>query len=793
MTAFRASLAVLGGVLAGAYLPMAALFLAAALLAGICAWGLQKKRRPLFLLAVVFLLAGFYFHAYEAMHRSSLRSPAEGGAILLLSGEIETQVKRDGDSARFFFLVRQAGPDPQRLQELPRTERIALRIKLAREEEAALIGMWQPGDRLQGPIRLQLPQGPRNPHAFDYARYLKWQGVTVTGDAEYAALSHTGGKGGLMRWFQRRQSEAAERLERIFRDPEAAGYMSSLLLGVTDGVSPRTQEMYADLGLSHVLAISGLHVTLVCGMFLWGVERLGVPRKIALIATMAFLAGYVLIVGASASAVRAGIMGGLGLLYQTRARGKNGTELWGWALIAMLASGPYQLWQIGFQLSFAVTLGLLLYVPLFLEMMPYGPLWVRSSLAVTFAAQAISFPFLLYHFHQSSSVSWLVNLLAVPILSLVVLPAGYLALLLSLLHPALAALPALAATRILEWLHGPLFRLHQTPLPFSHWPHPDTWWLILYGVFFGLLPVLWKIGYHRRRDLWRYAAILFLLLVLARQPFSGASEVRITFLDVGQGDSIVVEIGKKKVYLIDAGGTPPYPNRESWREKRDPFEVGKDVVVPFLRARGIERIDYVVMTHGDHDHIGGMSAILSRFSIGAVLVNGTPPREKEEELLAQIRGRGIPVLSGRPGGSWTDAPGVEWTWHHPERDAVYTGNDASVVLLLKAYGKTVLFTGDLEEKGEQMLSARLPTSVDVLKVAHHGSNTSSTADFLAAVQPHHAVISVGQNNRYGHPSPAVLTRLQEAGAKLFRTDLQGAVTLVLRKGSIHWETQIPDT
>ncbi|USG63908.1 DNA internalization-related competence protein ComEC/Rec2 [Brevibacillus ruminantium] len=791
MTAFRASLALLSGVLAGAYLHIAWLFLSLGLLAASCLLLPEKGKKQRIGAALILILAGFYFHAYDAAHRSSLLAVAAEERSVLAIGTIDSSVKRDGDSARFFLRVQLVGETKDTMQELLRSERIALRVKLSDETEAVAVETWLAGDQLMGRLHLGLPSGPRNPHAFDYAQYLRWQGVAVTAEAAFGELEQEVGKGGMFSLFQKWQSQAAKRVERVFGDSEVAGYMNSLLLGVTDRVTPETRELYTDLGLSHVLAISGLHVTLVSGMFLWAIERIGVPRKMALFCTIAMLAGYVLIVGASASAVRAGMMGGLGLFLQTMARKLDGKDLWGWALMVMLIANPYQLWHIGFQLSFAVTLGLLLFVPIIQQWIPYGPGWLRASLSVTIAAEGVSFPFLVYHFHQSSSVSWLVNLLAVPILSLVVLPAGYIALLLSLIHPALSILPASTVAWTLENLHAPLFRLQAAHVPFSYWPHPPWWWMSLYAGFLSLLPILWKVGYHRSRDKRMYVLTLIGLLVLARQPFTGADEVRITFLDVGQGDSIVVEIGKRKVYLIDAGGTPAYPNRELWREKRDPFEVGKDVVAPFLRARGIERIDYVVMTHGDHDHIGGVEALIPRFAIGAAMVNGSPPRDKEKEIFAHFDERQIPILTGRPGHSWSDAPDVEWRWLHPDGSSAHTGNDASIVLALTAYGKTVLFTGDLEESGENhLLSGELLASVDVLKVAHHGSKTSSTEGFLAAIEPKCAVISVGQKNRYGHPSLAVLTRLQETGAEIYRTDLQGAVTLVIRKDSFQWKTQI---
>jgi competence protein ComEC len=200
------------------------------------------------------------------------------------------------------------------------------------------------------------------------------------------------------------------------------------------------------------------------------------------------------------------------------------------------------------------------------------------------------------------------------------------------------------------------------------------------------------------------------------------------------------------------------------------------------------------MTHGDHDHIGGMAALVPHFTFGSVLVNGSPPRDEEAAILERFRAKRVPVLTGRPGQTWTDVPGVEWAWLHPDGDLTHTGNDASVVLRLTAYGTTVLFTGDIERSGEERLLARsLLSPVDVLKVAHHGSSTSSSPAFLAAAKPRAAVISAGRNNRYGHPSPVVVKRLMDTGANVYRTDLHGAVTLVIRRGAVHWQTQITDT
>ena len=741
---------------------------------------------------LVLVLGGLIFFLHAEAHSFTLLPPAEQGQRVTVRGSIDSPVKRDGDTARFFFSV-ESWESGEGRQNAAEGERIALRVNLESEEEALLVEGWRPGSVLEARAQLSLPEKARNPHAFDYSRYLYWQGVLVTAETSFQEVRILQEKMGWKSLFLQWQQDAAARIDLLYSDAEAAGYMKSLLLGLQEEVSPDLAEMYADMGLSHVLAISGLHVTLVSGMMLWLLERAGVGRKQALLISVLLLAGYVMLVGASASAVRSGIMGGVGLVCQAMNRRLDGREVWACALLVMLAFNPFQLWHVGFQLSFAVTLGLIVFVPFSQQAATRLPLWLRALAAVTIVAQVVSFPFLIYHFHQFSPLSWLVNLIATPILSAVVLPLGYAALLLGMIHPALALWPVFLSSGLLRLLHAPLFFLQELKIPYSHWPHPEWWWLALYAAFLLSLPWLWQKGYHRRRDLCLYLVLFVLLVAAARQPFAGANQVRITFLDVGQGDSIVVEVGREKVYLVDVGGNPDWPERETWRRKRDPFEPGKDIVLPFLRSRGIHHVDTLVLTHGDRDHMGGMASLLPRLSFGKVLVGGQGIRTGERELYQQFLQQGVPVLTGKPGDRWTDKPEVQWEWLHPARSFSGSENDASVVLKLTAYNTTVLFTGDIGTEGENELLERGLTSVDVLKVAHHGSRSSTSQAFLAATRPKIAVISAGRNNRYGHPAADVLKRLESSGSKVLRTDQDGAVTLLISPEGFSWKSAKSDS
>lgn len=793
MTILGAGISLVAGYLLAAYLHSAWMLAAAGIWLSVCRLVPQPNRRCLTLYLLISILAGLYFTGYEFFHRSSLQTLAVDEKVVWVKGELQAPVQRDGDVARMFVLLSAWKENNGNWIDIPGKERVALRVKLDTEIEARQVETWRHGSTFIAPVQLALPATARNPHAFDYKQYLYYQRVHVTAEANYTDIKWTSTGSGIWSFFQSWQAKAANRVDELFGDPKTAGYMKSLLLGVREDVAVEWGEMYSELGLSHILAISGLHVTLVSSMFMWLLERIGINRKHALVTTVLFILGYVMLVGASASAVRSGLMGGVALACQVWNKRLDGREVWAGALIVMLFYDPYQLWNVGFQLSFAITLGLIRFVPYCLYTGSRIPVWLRTLLAVTMTAQVVSFPFFVYHFHLFSPWSWLVNLLATPLLSSLVLPLGYISLLFGTLHPAFAIVPVWLSTRLLEWVHIPLFALENMQVPFTHWPHPEWWWLIAYGIFLLSLPKLWDLGYHRRRDMILYFIVLIGLVVAARQPFYGHDEVRITYLDVGQGDSIIVEVGQKKVYLMDAGGKNTWEIRETWRKKRDPYEVGKDVVLPFLRSRGITHVDRVVLTHGDMDHIGGMDALLGKMTFGAVLTNGKSPKAKEIELLVRFQAQSVPVWSGEPGMKWTDMPGVEWKWLHPKQSTGYSSNDASVVLQLTAYGKTVLFTGDIEADGENMLLENGIPVIDVLKVAHHGSKTSSTEAFLTATSPRYAVISAGQRNRYGHPSPEVLERFTKIGTHLFRTDQHGAVTLTISSKGISWKTQLADT
>lgn len=244
----------------------------------------------------------------------------------------------------------------------------------------------------------------------------------------------------------------------------------------------------------------------------------------------------------------------------------------------------------------------------------------------------------------------------------------------------------------------------------------------------------------------------------------------------------MIETPEGQVILVDGGGTPSF-STEKWRERRASFDTGADVVVPFLRYRGIQSIDWLIMTHGDADHIGGLQAVAQQFPIKRVVRNPLPPHSSlEKGVMDELVQKQASIVTPPVTGPLKLERGIDWQFFHPTDDSRpehnESTNDDSVVFLFRAGKYRVLFTGDIGEKTEKTILDQwdIPP-IDVLKVAHHGSRSSSGQAWVNALRPRVAVISVGKENRYGHPTPEVLQRLEQVGSRIWRTDQSGAITM----------------
>jgi competence protein ComEC len=594
------------------------------------------------------------------------------------------------------------------------------------------------GQRVRANVRLHRAGGFKNPGGFDYADHLAREGILVVGTARAERLTVVDDPG--PPWHVRVRRGAREAIERAL-PPASAALLAGLLLGERTALPPEIDTAFRRAGVYHLLAVSGFNVALIAGATFALLTLVRTGRRVAAAAAMVVVAGFAAVVGPEPSVLRAVIMATLvlgGLLVDREASVLNSLAL---AALVILVLRPGDLHDPGFQLSFAATTGIVV-APL-----PRGLL--TGAIGVSLAAELAVLPITLAHFNQLSLIGPLANLGAVPLagIATIVGLAGAAAacgmtaagdVFVNATWPVLIALRALVAIAA------------SPPWALVHLPAP-AWPAVACYVAALLLALGWwrlRVDYPRRarRAGVTALALLAVAVTIGAWPLMRPADgrLRVIVLDVGQGDAIVVETPDGRAFLVDAGSGGPMR-----------LDAGERVVAPVLWNRGVLRLAAALTTHDDRDHAGGLAAIRRLFTVREAW--------SADELRAAPRvvgGVRLTALAGPP-------------------DAQRRSRNDNALVLRLDYGlASFLLASDITAATEAALvSAAAPLAATVLKVAHHGSRGSSTPEFLRAVGPLAAIISVGARNPYGHPSAETLGRLAVAGATIYRTDQDGAVVL----------------
>ncbi|WCK53506.1 DNA internalization-related competence protein ComEC/Rec2 [Aneurinibacillus sp. Ricciae_BoGa-3] len=748
------------------------LLLIPAILLPLTAWKRISLRGPI-IGGVCFFIIGAAQYAWTEIHNTS---ELAAGQVQFL-GRVDDQPDFDGNRCRVTLVV--SSIDGKTLK-TPEKVRATLYFEHMQQKTMAEQSLSY-NCQLTGGMVLSSPGTPSNPGALDYPVYLHYQHIHWVGQiTDFGSLAYRPGIQGVTGAMLSLKKWLIGRIDRLF-SPDTAGLISGLLLGAANEIDPESYARLSSLGLAHILAVSGHNITLVVAGLLYLLRLIGVTKQRSYLAAAVILPLYVLLTGAGPSSVRAMIMGEMVLLAFLFGLYRDGLNIIGAAFIGMAMYNPYIIHSISFQLSFVVSVGLLVLVPGLNQriMVRYKP--VKENISVTAAATMVSFPLSVYYFHLFSFLSPLINFLFVPFFSVVIIPTAASALLLSCIHRSLGLLLARSLDSVLMPALHFLYHVEACKLFIFAFRSPSLFWFLLYClaiIFFGLLM------YGKIKCNWKMGVICFLtfttLLFLLFGPKWLKRETIVTFLDVGQGDTVVIET-PKEVVVIDSGGLASIV--EDWKQVRDPYLPAKNVLIPFLLYRGIDAIDLLVMTHGDADHVGGVPYLLRHMPVRRILENGmTAKTELEKEIVKTITEYHLPVSIAREGQVIADSTDNHWSILNPpygkaELDGDSSKNDNSVVLLLNAFGRRFLFTGDLERNGEERLLTEGDGvgKVDVLKVGHHGSRSSTNQQWLDRLQPNVSVVSVGRKNRYGHPAPEVIQRLVKTGSLAIRTDEHGAV------------------
>ncbi|WP_323741957.1 DNA internalization-related competence protein ComEC/Rec2 [Salinibacillus xinjiangensis] len=610
---------------------------------------------------------------------------------------------------------------------------------------------------------LTTPIPARNPGAFDYQSYLQSMGIFVQMNVKETDIECTG-----QGWIAFPLNIKQQILTSLELRYESSSYnwIKALIFGDKSQLSAHLITDFQHWNLSHLLAISGLHVGLII-LFLYllctRVFQMSVERTKYLL--LILLPIYAILANGAPPVLRAVFMAEVLFL--------SSLFKWRWSLIDVISVtgiffiilDPTLITQLSFQFSFLVTFSLILSS----KILVMTPSFLWGSLYVSFISQMVLIPLQLLHFYYVSPLSLLANLLFVPYFSFIVIPITLIAVLLSW-TPTLLTLPI---DFFLTNIHEPFLN---TLLSFANgqkflWVIGEIS-LLTIGVYYALFYVFMKqLEGNRRKPALVFASLLVLLLLAEQLKPYFNPHGQVTMLDVGQGDTIVIELPKRKgIIMIDAAAevTLPFDDETEVEENA----TAKRIIQPFLWSKGITKIDHLIITHADQDHAGSYPFIMEQFDVKNLYTHRDMKIDKKLSTSAQYQ----PLSEGMK----LNIAGTSFYVLHPKQEYEYQSeNNKSIVLLTRLGNQSFLFTGDIDSEIEHKLMERYPKlQVDILKVAHHGSEFSTSERFLKSTRPKHALISVGRNNIYGHPAYEAITRLQQQQINIHRTDKHGAIIYI---------------
>ena len=611
------------------------------------------------------------------------------------------------------------------------------------EEKNTFIDNYHLGDYIEVTGKLTRPSNNTLPNTFNYKQYLYNEGIYyILKIDNYHKIKDNSN---LLYGIKNKV------IERINRAPLSSSYLHTFILGNDSYLNENVKDVYTNIGITHLFAISGMHISLISGILMSILKLFRLNTKIRYIVVDLFLLFYMILLNCSPSIVRACCLFIFLSIDNFLDLKLNKFSIFLLAISFIIFINPYIIFKVGFLFSSIISGSLIKFNNLIKKRRHY----LSKMLMTSFIALIVSFPICIYYFYQINIGNILFNIIFVPFVSILIFPLSIITLILPIMDKILYFLII-----ILEKV-GKLCNYIPTMLIFKK--VNIIVYMIYYLVIFLIL---------RGKKL---PIIIFLAMVIMHYNsnyFFKSSYVII--LDVGQGDSILIHSDNRSI-LIDTGGRMNY-YKDSWQERKHSKGLFSNTIT-LLKSLGIRKLDYLILTHGDYDHMGEAINLVSNFKVNRVIFNNDKYNQLEQKLLKILQKEKISYYQNI---KQLNVASLKLCFLNTK---VYDNeNDNSIVLYTELNHYKFLFMGDASITREQDILAKYNLkNIDFLKVGHHGSDTSSSKAFIDAINPKYSLISVGKNNRYGHPKDRVLDILRNS--QIYRTDIDGSIQIKLKRDS----------
>lgn len=648
-------------------------------------------------------------------------------------------------------------------------KKILINIKMSQD-----IPSIKYGDSLYIEGEFKQPEEARNYKGYNYKQYLKTKKIIGTVELEKVKILKSSNGS----FIHNIQKYIRDTINGTLTDEEG-NLLLAILLGNKDKLSEDIQESFKTSNLSHMLAVSGAHVSYIILGLTYVLQNSIIGKKNGKIVCIIFLLAFMAITNFTPSVTRACIMAILTLFSSIIYRKSDVYTNISVAALITLIFNPYSLLDLGFQLSYGGTIGIIIFIKRIQEKKSNSKVinYIKQMALVSIYANIIIIPIMMYHFNTVSFTFIISNIMASPILGIIVI-TGFLFIIASITVKPLTRLIAIFIKPILSIL----IKISQicSKLPFSNI-------LVVTPYMFNVISyyaiILYCIKSKKNNKCKIIICLLIVLILINFIIYIFPQKLRIFFIDVGQGDSTLIITPDKKTVLIDGGGS-------------DSFDVGEKVLLPYLLDRRILKIDYVLISHFDTDHCGGILTIMEKVKVKNIIISEQAEHSENYERFKKLMiHKKIRLIEVKKGDKIKIGRYSEFKILFPTSRLLSENplNNNSIVAQFNYNNFKMLFTGDIEKLAEQQIlkTEKAEIRADILKVAHHGSKTSSIPEFIKAVRPKIALIGVGKNNTFGHPNQQTIKNLENIKCRIYRTDLQGEIIIKIdQKGSMNVKSKL---